>query len=355
MFGLTDKEIVKRNPLIFYIAKSISNIGYKLFSRNHIEDPHHIGTYRNDKQAVFFFVGLHKSLWETTGVLSAFHSRQLPIPYVGMGDNLIKGRFFQTLSMRAGIFLVKRAKTPREIMESSKKLKSYLLYYLAKGQDVALFPEGTRRNIPDRGVYGDFFPTAFDAVLDYHKNRETYLQENPVLTPRNVFIVPVNADYSIIREAHEMVLDTRKTPRTLKVHDSLKMIRQLGDIYISFGKPVAAAEVAHMNRKELAVHVRGLCLDLVKILPVNIVAQALAECFRAGDASEPAILRAIDVVRERLLPHSLRFRGMTPEEPARTLLEKVQAQDGHFREIDHINLPLYRLYANYIHHIAGSV
>lgn len=99
-------------------------------------------------------------------MLSALYLNKLPIPVVGMGDNLIKGKLFVTLAKNTSVFLVKRGRTRREIVESAKELKKNMYSFMAYGKDVLLFPEGTRTNIPKTGEYGGFFPTAFDALID---------------------------------------------------------------------------------------------------------------------------------------------------------------------------------------------
>ena len=120
MVGLDKKEIVRRDLLVYLWAKSMSNIGYRFFARPHLENPYDLKKLKKEN-ATFLYIGLHKSLWETSGVLTSIHFQKLPIPYIGMGDNLVKGKFFQKLAAKAGAFLVKRAQTRKGVMESSKK------------------------------------------------------------------------------------------------------------------------------------------------------------------------------------------------------------------------------------------
>ena len=116
------RTIIKRRGSVFFFARSISNWGFKRLTKVHVEFEEDLIPLKNS-DGVFLYTGLHKSLWETTGVLSALHHNGLPIPLVGMGDNLIKGKFFVSLAKRTGsLFLVKRGKTRRELVESAQML-----------------------------------------------------------------------------------------------------------------------------------------------------------------------------------------------------------------------------------------
>lgn len=349
MFGLTKKDIVNRDFVVYRMAKGISNIGYRLFSKTIVDIPYDLNRYKKE-QAVFLYTGLHKSLWETTGVLSCIDFHKWPIPFTGMGDNLIRGDFFQKLSKKAGIFLVKRGKTRRDMLASSKKLKQYVTYYIAKGIDVTIFPEGTRRNVPDRGEYGSFFATAFDAVLEYEKNKDKFLAEYPELSPRHAHIIPFNVDYSLVREDFEMVGEADARPRTLKVFDFLKMVKHVGNVYISFAEPIKLADHLDKRRKELAEYARGKCLDLVKILPINVAGRALAAACEQGDLSMPAVHDSIRKTIDGLMPHKERFREFSADDPPQTILDRV-AYHKKFQTINSSHISYYRLYAGYIHHL----
>ncbi|MCU0285829.1 MAG: hypothetical protein MUF15_05470 [Acidobacteria bacterium] len=349
MFGLTKEEIAHRDLLVFLWAKFVSNTGYLFFSRPHLENPYDLKKLKKEK-AVFLYTALHKSLWETSGVLSSIYLQKLPIPYVGMGDNLVKGKFFQRLASKTGAFLVKRPQTRKDVIESSQKLKQFIIYYLAHGIDVSIYPEGTRRNIPDKREYGNFFPTAFEAVLEYEKNKEKILAEYKGLEAHDLYIVPLNVDYSKVREDYEIIRELEGKPHTLHILDSLKMIRHIGDVYISFGEPIKISDRLDQNRKELAVYTREKCLELVKILPINIVSWAILKAYDAGRLDRDKIL---DCIRENIDKLSIfkdRFRGFTPGENAGDILAKVAKYEKMFRNISSIHLPFYRLYADYIHH-----
>lgn len=349
MVGLDKKEIVRRDLLVYLWAKSMSNIGYRFFARPHLENPYDLKKLKKEN-ATFLYIGLHKSLWETSGVLTSIHFQKLPIPYIGMGDNLVKGKFFQKLAAKAGAFLVKRAQTRKGVMESSKKLKQYIIHYVAHGLDVAIFPEGTRRNIPDNRKYGDFFPTAFEAVLEYEKKKQEILAEYRGLTAHDVYVVPFNVDYSKVREDYEIIRQLDKKPHTMHILDSLKMIRHIGDLYISFGEPIKIADRLDQTRKELAVYTREKCLELVKILPINIVSWAILKAYEAGRLDRDKILDFIRENMEKLAGLKDRFRGFEPNDSPGDILDKVARYEKNFKNITSVHLPFYQLYADYINH-----
>lgn len=349
MFGLKKEEIVQRDLLIFLWAKFVSNIGYRFFSKSHLENPFNL-TQLKKENAIFLYTGLHKSLWETSGVMSSICHQGLPIPYIGMGDNLVKGKFFQKLASKTGAFLVKRALTRKDMLESSKKLKQYIIYYLAHGIDVVIFPEGTRRNIPGMRKYGNFFPTAFEAVLEYEKKKQEILAEYKGLAAYEAYIVPFNVDYSKVREDYEIIRELNKKPHTLHILDSLKMIKHIGDLYISFGEPIKIANHLDQTRKELAIFTREKCLELVKILPINIVSWAILKANEAGCLERDKIIECIRENMEKLTPFKDRFRGFEPNETPSDILDKVARYEKNFKNITAAHLPFYQLYADYINH-----
>lgn len=338
------------------MAKFLSIWGYKYLTRPHVEFHEDLKPLKKEK-SVFLYTGLHKSLWETAGILVAIHLGGLPIPYAGMGDNLVKGKFYHWLIGKAGVFLIKRATNRREILESAKMLKDYVFNFIANGVDVMLFPEGTRKSIPSRGQYGKFFPTTFEALLEYEKNKEEIIEKYKDLSPYNTYIIPLNVDYSRVREDREMLEDYKKgKPRTLHIKDSLKMVKKIGDTYISFGSPVNVGDNLEKNRKELSVHVREKCLDLVKILPINIVSRAILDSTVEDRIETGKIETNISRIIQKLSHLKDRFRGFTADDNPGDILGKVVKYEFTFRQ-KHIamkHLPFYRLYANYIGHYFES-
>lgn len=349
------KKISSRKNLVFLLARTFSNWGFNHLSSPHVEMPPGLRELKK-KKAVFLYTGLHKSLWETTGTLSALYYGGLPIPFPGMGDNLLKGKFFQNLALKAGVFVVKRPRSRRDIIKSAQMLKEYIVTFAAHGIDVLVFPEGTRKNIPDTGHYGNFFPTAFEALLEYEKNKGEIIAQRPGLLPLETYIVPFNVDYSRVREDVEITAKKGGKPRTLYIYDSLGWIRNIGDIYLSFGQPIKIADHLDKDRRDLAQFAREASLNLVKILPINVVSRAIVQAIQnnpgpqVSQLSPEQVLPHIEKTVQALKHLEDRFRQFTADEPAREILQKVAAYDRHFRKIETKRLRLFELYANYIHH-----
>lgn len=352
MIELPKNIISDRKNWTYRLVRAVNKWGFKNLGRSHVEVHPEQLTLKQDPKNVFLYTGLHKSLWETTGILVALHMEKLPVPYAGMGDNLIRGKFFQELAKRTGVFLIKRATNRREILESAKKLKQFIMTFMAYGKDVIFFPEGTRKSILSTGEYGKFFPSAFDAVLEYEKEKETILLQYPELNRNETYIVPVNIDYSRVREDWEMIETYQGKPRTLHILDSLKMMSKVGDTYVCFGKPMKVSDYKDMSRKDLSVLAREKCLELVKILPINVVCKALVNAIDAGSTSLEKIKTAISAVVQQLLPYKERFRGFNEDDSPEYLLKRAGRYEKCLRpdNIDKENLVFYNLYANYIGH-----
>jgi 1-acyl-sn-glycerol-3-phosphate acyltransferase len=339
----------RRNP-VFWTAKTLALLGHRFLTHPHVEMHDEINALKHRSGPVFLYCGLHKSLWETSGVLAPLHIEGVPLPWVGMGDNLVHGALFRYLSKKIGTFFIRRPSNRREMLESARKLRDDVLSFLAHGLDVLVFPEGTRKNIPAQGRYGDFFPAAFDAALEYEHSKGAILASNPALVEREIFVVPFNVDYSRVREAEEMVGQEGGKPRTLHVLDSFSMIRHIGDTYISYGRPIRVADHLNLDRKGLAALARQRCLELVKILPVNVASCAILELEPAPAVSPTALHEAVRRVVEALRPHADRFRGFVPGDALESIVRRAAQVHVDFRRLAPENIALYKLYASYIAH-----
>ncbi len=349
-YVLAPPECSDRRNLAFWTAKLIALVAHRRLARPHLEMDEEILTLRRGEQAVFLYVGLHKSLWETSGALVPIYEAGLPVPYVGIGDNLVHGRFFQSLSKRVGTFLIMRPGSRKETLESARRLRADVLGFLVRRLDVMVFPEGTRKNVPTRGAYGDFFPAPFEPVLEYERNKDRICAANPGVKRLDVYLVPFNVDYSRVREAHEMVDRQAGTPQTLHVFDSLSMIRNIGDTYLSYGKPLRVADRVHLHRKELAAECRQRCLDLVKILPVNVACAAMLRLEPGAPVPPGQIEEAVRRVLEDLEPYQSRFRGFALEDAPAEIIRRARTSSLDLTRFIPEDLPLYRLYAGYVRH-----
>lgn len=352
-YNFSRDRINDRKNWPFYIARWLGVTGYKIRSTCYPE-LHEEVTALHNEDSVYLYASFHKSLWETTGIIAALILNHLPTPYAGMGDNLVRGGFYQRQAEKVGVFLIKRATSRREVLESARRLKEIIMNFIALGEDVLLFPEGTRKNILSEGEYGKFFPTVFESLLEYERNKKEILEQFDHLKPQNVYIIPTNVDYSKIREDWEMLEDYKGKPRTLKVWDSLKMIKHIGDTYLAFGKPIKVADHLEMNRKELASYTRDRCLELVKVLPINVVAKAIVDSCDGErkridvtriEANISAVLGKLEGVKDS-------FRGFTIDDTPAEIRRKVTRYERTFNDkhIDIKRLDFFQLYANYISH-----
>jgi 1-acyl-sn-glycerol-3-phosphate acyltransferase len=352
MDNLESKALIKRKNWVFGTARVLGILGYKLFAKPRVEINEDVERLKKEK-SVFLYAGLHKSLWETSGLLVALllNIKKIQIPYVGMGDNLVRGRFFQSLAKRLGVFLIKRAKSLKEILKSARQLKEYILYFISRGVDVMVYPEGTRKSIPAQGTYGKFFPTVFEPLLEYEKNKEKIQEDYKNQPLYNLYIIPTNVDYSKVREDKEL-LEEYKKPRTLHVKDSLKMIKKIREVYITVGKPIKVSDHLDKDRKQLAAYTREKCMDLVKILPINVVARAILDSVDGDRILSDKIEENIAANIQKLSGFSERFRDISIDEDPGEILEKVAKYETAFQPkyLNLKNLPLYRMYANYIGH-----
>jgi 1-acyl-sn-glycerol-3-phosphate acyltransferase len=339
-----------RRNVAYWIARAIVLSAHRLLVRPHIDMHEDVVAMKRRGGAAYVYCGLHKSLWETTGVLPPLHHAGLPIPYLAMGDNLIKGRLFQALSKQIGAFLVRRPSNRSEVAASARRLRDDVLSFIAFGHDVMMFPEGTRTSIPRHGRYGVFFPAAFEAALEYQRNSDAIVATNPDVIARETFIVPFNVDYSRLREANELIGGKVDNPRTLRVFDSLSMITNIGDTYLSYGQPIRVADHLDLDRKRLAALCRQRCLDLVKILPVNVASCAILGLEADASASPSTLAGAVRRVVDSLRPYAERFRGFSPDDDGAEIVRRARRAHLDFRSVLSTTKPLYELYASFIGH-----
>jgi 1-acyl-sn-glycerol-3-phosphate acyltransferase len=332
--------VTRRGPLIYGTAVVLLRIGLRLLTRTHEEISPRLFTLKREGFTCIY-IGLHKSLWETSGIQTVLHRNRLFAPYAAMGDNLVRGRFFQAIAKRLGIFLVKRATGRQGLLESAAALKREVKAHLRERIDVLVFPEGTRKNIPQTGHYGTFFTTVFEAVLELSQEGE------------KIMLVPVNVDYSHVREDHEMLGAKERHPRTLHILDSLNMLSHLDDIFVSIGEPIVPGD-RQWNRKALAAHCHQACLDLIKILPINIVAWAV-HCLLQQDLRDADSLHCqIEANIRALAPYQDRFRGFALRTQGQVLFDHVSQKRKEFRfwtEKKPELLALFKLYRDYIGHL----
>ena len=116
-YSVAAPDCSDRSNAYFWTAKTIVMLGHRFLVHPHVEMDEEIAALKRRGGAVFLYCGLHKSLWETSGILPPLHLAGVPLPYIGMGDNLVRGRLFRYLSKKIGAFFVRRPTNRREMLD----------------------------------------------------------------------------------------------------------------------------------------------------------------------------------------------------------------------------------------------
>ncbi len=323
----------KRNSFILGLAKTalwptIKTTSFKKYDI-HPQAQKLMSKQKKEKNCSLVFAGPHRSMWETLLVpyTIAWHDGNLP--FVAMGNNLVnkesgkKKKVFDYITSRMGALAIERENNPKSAIPVMIKAIEEII---SENENFMIFPEGTRSR---DGLIKEFTPSAFQGIIDAAKNTDVY-------------IIPVNTDYSILYEINSFAEANSKTYR-FKAKDYRKWRSTfLEDIYISFGKPVKVNETD--ERKELAYNTREDCLDLVKILPINVVSEAILQLdLRENEYIHPKSLEAsVDNVVADLEEFQSKFRGFNVNTQSKKIIEKAK------QKINPELMPVYEIYGNYI-------
>jgi hypothetical protein len=150
-----------------------------------------------------------------------------------------------------------------------------------------------------------------------------------------------------------MLRASEKHPRTLHILDSLKMLSHMDDIFVSLGEPILLND-REWNRKDLAAHCRQACLDLIKILPINVVAWAIYSLLQKNLLDADSIYHEIEANVMALAHYQDRFRGLDLKTKGLALFEQVAKKRTEFKswaEKKPDQLRLFKLYRDYIGHL----
>ncbi|MFA6089799.1 MAG: 1-acyl-sn-glycerol-3-phosphate acyltransferase, partial [Candidatus Woesearchaeota archaeon] len=164
------KKISKRNEVFLALFKSILWPAVKTTSNKKYDIPEEtlklMEEQRNNKESSIFYVGPHKSMWETIGLPYTISWHGGDIPFALMGNNLLKketGRKEQVLKYfveRIGGIMVEREVNPHAAILSLIDSVSELLI---NKRNVMVFPEGTRSR---DGLVHAFKPATFQGAID---------------------------------------------------------------------------------------------------------------------------------------------------------------------------------------------
>jgi hypothetical protein len=391
---------IKRNPFLFNIAKGLAWSLIKTTSYKHYELPeetHELMKKQYEKRDIsIYYAAPHKSMWETIGIPFSISWHDGDVPFIMMGNNLIKKEtgkieaLLKYLGDRSGLVSVEREINPRAAVPI---IISDISKILSANRNVLIFAEGTRSR---NGLIQDFKPAGFQGLAQAVSNgAESY-------------IIPVNVDYSSLIEAQEFAAqnelgrikavmlsqefselniserkdllrnnyyktrfiqeDTFKNiyeminsqtndlkeqwsqfekSYTFKIKDSKRWKANIGDVYISFGDPMYIAKNDSKEyRKELAEKSKIACMDLVKIQSINIVSEAILRMNpRFGEPiKNNELYESIIGVVKDVSDYSDKFRGFDIFTKPKQLIKKSDIK------INSEFLELYKIYSNYIGH-----
>jgi 1-acyl-sn-glycerol-3-phosphate acyltransferase len=274
-YGLSND--LSRNALGLYIAKKIIKLSVdtKLINieKLHIDMPLETKTFIDNRvlagKSDCIYASLHKSLWETIGIPYVLDREHLPIPYIVMGNNLVKGSIFVKPLTRLGVIVSEREATIKDkknkvvknasasaCESSSKNLIEKISYVLNDNNSVLVFPfDGRSKD----GRIKSIKTTAIQAAI---------ITDSP--------IIPVDVDYFQLNEEQEFIEYAGKS-YTFKLNHVFRWaFKNFGDISVNFGKPIIPSQMP-FDRRDLGKYVREQCMDLVKIYSRNVVAYSMMQ------------------------------------------------------------------------------
>jgi len=374
----------RRSRSGLYIVKNIIKLSVytKLVNieRLHIDMPNETKEFLNKKmsngQSDVIYTSLHKSLWETIGIPYVLDKEGFPIPYMVMGNNLVKGSIFVKPLTKLGVIVSERENSKKmrkdnttkyittnkdistkvdeidpssletleqriisnqqstqeiinveeqktKILTSSEKLIEKISYALSGNNPVVVFPVDGRSK---DGLTKNFKTTATQAAINL---------DEP--------IVPISVDYFELNEESDFVEYAGK-PYTFRMDHIFRWtFKNLGIISVTFGKPIIPSQVS-TDRKELSRYVREQCLDLVKIYARNVVAYSMMQ---EDVKNNPNLLSdKIKYTLDKLSMQSNKFIDFTLNDTIDELIVKAELEKKDPRAI--------KIYGNNIlHYIEG--
>jgi hypothetical protein len=309
---------------------------------------------REQKNCVIFYDGLHRSLADV--VLGPYAINILGrdmfrgnfsggyIPTTMMGNNLVrkdKGpkerRLAEALERANIVASVERLKNKRQ-QADRVAFDEYIR--LVNMISTLIFSGGTRSR---NGKFPDFFPASYQGAIDATKDlRNPYNPRDDV----PVYLVHFNIDYSKTLEVKEFVSESHNpaVPHTFSFkNDFKKFMKNPGHVYISLSEPIRINP--YDDRKVLAKQSLDACLDLVKILPINIMSKAMVRMNpEPGDYIDINELYAyMDTVVSDLAHHQHKFRRVTADNPKKIVSRSRVPVDSRLMD-------MYNVYSNYISH-----
>jgi len=396
--------ILNRSKILFPIGKGAAWSLVKPTSVKYYDIPeetHELIKYQKAyKDIAIYYAGTHKSMWETLGIPYAISWHGGDVPFIMAGSNLVKEEtgwresLLKYLLDRSGYISVETENNPKAAVPI---VISDISKILSSNNNILIFPETTRSR---SGLIADFKPAGFQGLAQ------------AVFNGTKAYIIPVNVDYHKFTELEEFAGDNelrRLKPlmfseefsnltkskklvamreiyyfthfatekKYLELEDmihsgnpdfksqwkkfeekytfSIKDIKKwkafIGDVYISFGKPIIVEKNENRDyRRELADKSREACLNLVKIQKEQVISESIVRINPKFGAPihNHELFSSIAGVMNDLEPYEDQFINFNmTSRPADIVLSSGIGINSELLE-------KYKIYANQIRHYVSS-
>lgn len=246
------------------------------------------------------YIGPHKSLDDTIIILNAIQENGGEIPYFVLGTNLIRGISVIPMILLGGIYINRKEK-----FKSARVIPEKMKMHWNRGHDTIKWPEDGREKF---GIIEKWHNSDAKAAIEYSKYGK-------------IFFIPNNLDGFEVTDMDRMLKndpdmqieeyinkkeEIRKNikPYTFRIWHAIDWWKNLGNKYVSFGEPIEVKPSDDIHK--LSNYIKEKSLDLVKILPNNIMAEAIMRT--KGNFNERILYNTIEKIIEELSPHQNKFR-----------------------------------------------
>jgi hypothetical protein len=320
----------------------------KITSWKHYEIPKNslnlIKSQRKYDNCIIAYDGLHRSLAEVVMDPYAINIHGGNITSMMMGNNLLRKdagkrerRLAFSLERANVVALVERLKNK---MQQADRVAFDMYTRLTRDICTFVYPGGTRSR---DGSFKKFYSAAYQGMIDAAKVLRSTISPSK---DKLLYLIHVNVDYSKTLEVREFVAENHdpNKPHSFSMRKDLKkFFKNPGHVYVSFSEPILIHP--YDDRKKLAERSMQECLDLVKILPINIMSEAMIRLNPTPGSviNKHRLYGLIDDVIDDLSPHQHKFRRVTIGNA-----EKIVSRSR--LPLDSRLMDMYKVYANYIGH-----
>jgi hypothetical protein len=252
------------------------------------------------------YLGPHKSLDDTLLTINAIYENGGQIPYFVLGTNLVRGVSTILMIFLGGIYIDRKEK-----FKSARVIPEKMKMHWRIGHDTIKWPEDGREKF---GVIEKWRNSDAKAAIEYSKYGKIFLMTHNLdgfdVTDMDRMVrkdpdMTID-DYIAIRDDKKKKDEFMKNikPYTLRAWHLPDWWKDLGNKYVSFGEPIEVKPTDDIQK--LSNYAKERSLQLVKILPNNIMAEAIMRT--RGIFDERTLLNTIEQIIDELSPHSDKFR-----------------------------------------------